>query len=661
MIIAFLAYYASAGFPMWRGAGGLARGFDVFAACRDALVRTTTEVHMKKLGFLVVLALTLAGLGRAEDLRYRWNLNDLYAAPAAWDADTKQLSADMAQVKACQGQLGSGADGLKQCLDLYFAAAKRLYRLFVYASLRRDDDTSDPAGTERMQRAGVVRGQFSEATAFIRPELLELGAERLQTLLHGSASLAMYRHFLDDIERAASHTLNQDGESLIAAFSLISDTAQATDTLFRNAELTRPTVKLSDGTEARLDDSGYETYRQVENRNDRKLVFDEFWAAQKHFEGTLGMLLYKSMQKDQVEARVRHYPDSLSAKLDDQRIPAAVYQTLIEQVNIGLPTLHRYLRLRGRLLGIADLHYYDIYPPLVHSPASYTPEVAQQLTLEAVKPLGEAYVREMRSAFDSRWVDFYPRPHKSSGGYMAGFAYDVHPYLLLNHDNTYQSASTFAHEFGHAMHTRLANAAQPFVYAAYPIFIAEIASTCNEQLLLDHMLKVAKTDDERILYLGSALESLRGTFFRQAMFAEFERDAHAVVDRGEPLSGAKFTQLYATILRRYHGDAQGVMKIDDLYTVEWSFIPHFYNSFYVFQYATSVAASSLFADAILQKQPGAQERYLQLLRAGGSDYPYELVKRAGVDLATAAPYQSLVSRMNSIMDQIDAIVAKRKR
>jgi oligoendopeptidase F len=615
---------------------------------------------MMKLRFLAVFAVTLAGLGHAEDLRYRWNLNDLYASPAAWDADTKQLTADMAQVNACQGQLGSGADRLQKCLDLYFVATKRLYRLFVYANLRRDDDTSDPAGTERSQRAGVLRGQFSEATAFVRPELLELGTERLQTLLHDSPGLAMYRHFLDDIERAASHTLDKEGESLIAAFSLISDTAQATQTLFSNAELTRPTVKLSDGTEALLDDSGYETYRQVENRNDRKLVFDEFWAAQKHFEGTLGMLLYKSMQKDQVEARVRHYPDSLSAKLDDHRIPAAVYQTLIEQVNLGLPTLHRYMRLRGRLLGIADLRYYDLYPPLVHSPASYTPEVSERLTLEAVKPLGDAYVREMRSAFDDRWVDFYPRPHKASGGYMAGYAYDVHPYLLLNHDNTYQSASTFAHEFGHAMHTRLTDAAQPFVYSAYPIFIAEIASTCNEQLLLDHMLKVAKTDDERILYLGSALESLRGTFFRQAMFAEFERDAHAMVDRGEPLSGAKFTQLYGTILKRYHGDAQGVMKIDDLYTVEWSFIPHFYNSFYVFQYATSVAASSLFADAILQKKPGAQERYLELLRAGGSDYPYELVKRAGVDLATAAPYQSLVSRMNRIMDQIDAIEAKRK-
>ena len=413
----------------------------------------------------------------------------------------------------------------------------------------------------------------------------------------------------------------------------------------------RATIKLPDGTEARLDDSGYEQYRQVESRDVRKLVFDEFWGAQKKFEETLGTTLYKAMQRDWVNASVRHYPDSLSAKLDDDKVLVAVYQTLIEQVNSGLPTLHRYLRLRARLLGIPDLHYYDLYSPLVHSDRKYSPEVAEALTIKAVEPLGENYVREMREAFGHRWVDFYPRPHKTSGGYMMGAAYDVHPYLLLNHDDSYESVSTFAHEFGHAMHTRLADEAQPFVNSKYSIFVAEIASTCNEELLLEHMLKVAKSDDERIFYLGSALENLRGTFFRQAMFAEFEHDAHQIVDHGEPLSGAGLTKLYGDLLKRYYGDAQGVVKIDDLYAVEWSF--------YVYQYATSVAASSLFADAIVQKKSGAKERYLELLRAGNSDYPYELVKKAGVDLATPAPYQSLLARMNRIMDQIEALTAKR--
>ena len=261
----------------------------------------------------------------------------------------------------------------------------------------------------------------------------------------------------------------------------------------------------------------------------------------------------------------------------------------------------------------------------------------------------------MKRGFENRWMDAYPRPRKLSGAHMAGSAYDVHPYVLMNFNDDYESVTTVAHEWGHAMHTVLANQAQPFTTADYPIFIAEIASTFNEALLLNHMLEIAKTDDERLLYLGSALENLRGTFFRQAMFAEFERDVHARVDKGESLTGEQLTKLYGDILRRYHGDAQGVVKIDDVDAIEWAYIPHFYNAFYVFQYATSIAASSLFADRVIAGEPGARERYLGLLRAGGSGYPYELVRKAGVDLASPAPYRSIAARMDRIMDEIEAI------
>jgi len=614
---------------------------------------------MRRIFGILLLGLTFHGPAWADDGQYRWNLADLYSSPSAWDADAKELSDEIGSLQACQGQLGDSATRLKACLDLNFEATKRFYRLFAFALLRRDQDTSDTGGNELLQRAGVLRSRLNQGTAFLQPELLALGPKQVQTLLSEEPALAIYGHYLDNVERASSHTLTKEGEGVIAAFGLIDNTADSVYTIFTNAEMPRAMIKLPDGTEARLDDSGYEQYRQVESRDVRKLVFDEFWGAQKKFEETLGTTLYKAMQRDWVNASVRHYPDSLSAKLDDDKVPVAVYQTLIEQVNSGLPTLHRYLRLRARLLGIPDLHYYDLYSPLVHSDRKYSPEVAEALTLKAVEPLGEVYVHEMREAFGHRWVDFYPRPHKTSGGYMMGAAYNVHPYLLLNHDDSYESVSTFAHEFGHAMHTRLADEAQPFVNSKYSIFVAEIASTCNEELLLEHMLKVSKSDDERIFYLGSALENLRGTFFRQAMFAEFERDTHQIVDRGEPLSGAALTRLYGDLLKRYYGDPEGVVKIDDLYAVEWSFIPHFYNAFYVYQYATSVAASSLFADAIVQRKSGARERYLELLRAGNSDYPYELVKKAGVDLATPAPYQSLLARMNRIMDQIEALTAKR--
>jgi oligoendopeptidase F len=257
-------------------------------------------------------------------------------------------------------------------------------------------------------------------------------------------------------------------------------------------------------------------------------------------------------------------------------------------------------------------------------------------------------------------MDLYPRPRKQSGAHVAGAAYDVHPYVLMNFNDDYESVTTLAHEWGHAMHSYLANRAQPFVTARYATFIAEIASTFNEELLLDRMLKTANSRDERLFYLGNALEQLRGTFFRQAMFAEFERNVHARVDRGEALTGESLTNAYCDILKRYHGAAQGVVAIDEPYCVEWAYIPHFYNGFYVYQYATSIAASSLFAQKVGGGEPGALERYLDLLRAGGSDYPYDMVRKAGVDLATPAPYQALVARMNAIMDEIEAILAQRK-
>jgi oligoendopeptidase F len=266
----------------------------------------------------------------------------------------------------------------------------------------------------------------------------------------------------------------------------------------------------------------------------------------------------------------------------------------------------------------------------------------------------------MKKGLADRWMDVYPRPKKLSGAHMAGDAYDVHPFLLINYNDNYESVSTIAHEWGHAMHTYLSNKAQPFPTSSYATFVAEIASTTNEALLLDYALKTAKTDDERLLYLGSALEQLRGTFFRQAMFGEFEQKTHELVDKGEPLSGEALSKIYGDILRRYHGDAQGVVKIDDLYTVEWAYIPHFYNAFYVFQYATSISAGSLFAEDILANKPGAREKYLKLISSGGSDYPYELVKTAGVDLATRAPYDAVSKRMNRIMDDMEAILAKRR-
>lgn len=595
----------------------------------------------------------------ADSEANQWNLKDIYASQGDWDQDATRLEQDLQTMASCSGQLGKSASRLKTCLDRQSDAVKRYYRLSGYASQFHDEDTGTTAGLDLKQRADILGNKLQSATSFMNPEILKLGATRVNALVKQDKGLAVYQHMLDDIVRVAPHTLDKKGEELIANFGMATEAAQGVYNVLANADMPWPKVKLSDGTEVAIDQSAYSKYRSSNNREDRKLVFDAFWGKWKQFERTYGVTFYEQLKKDAVMAKVRNYPDSLTQALDGNKLPRAVYDTLVDQANANLPTLHRYFKLRAKMLGVSDMRYYDIYPPLVSSKLTYSIEQSVPLMLAGMKPLGDDYVAAMAKGTQSRWMDVFPRPRKRSGAYMNGSIYDVHPYLLLNHNDDYESLSTLAHEWGHAMHSYLASKTQAFVNSEYPTFTAEIASTTNEVLMLDHMLKIAKSDEERLLYLGSALENMRGTFFRQAMFADFERTVHAKVDKGESLTGEGITKIYGDILKRYHGDKDGVVKIDDLYTVEWAFIPHFYNRFYVFQYATSITAGNMFASEILKGTPGARERYLNILKAGGSRYPYELVKEAGVDLASSAPYQAIAARMDGIMDQIEAIRAKK--
>jgi oligoendopeptidase F len=596
----------------------------------------------------------------AQSQADRWNLGDLYSSVAAWDADAARLDARMSELARCKDHLGDNVAVFKRCMDLRADMARRFARMTVYASELLAGDTGAASSLELTQKGDVLQSRLDDADSFVRPEVLRIGDKKVAAFLAQDASLKIYRHPLDEILRAAPHTLDAAGESIVAKFGLLTHGSGTIHSTLTNADIPWPRVKLSSGEDVVLDATAYEKYRESPNRADRKLVMDAFFAVYKTYERSMGLLLYSQLKEDMVYSKVRSYPDSVTRAIDQDHLPIAVMDTLIAQANANLPTLHRYFKLRAKMLNVPQMAYYDIYPPLVHSDIKFPLARAKQLTLEAVAPLGPEYVAGMKKGFESRWMDAYPRPRKQSGAHMAGEAYDVHPLVLMNYNEDYESVTTLAHEWGHAMHSVLANGSQPFVTANYPTFIAEIASTLDEELLLQHVLKVAKSDDERLLYLGSALEGLRGTFYRQAMFGEFERNIHARVDGGESLTGESLSRTYCEILKRYHGAKEGVVMIDDDYCVEWAYIPHFYNSFYVYQYATSISAASLFAQKITAKEPGARERYLELLRAGGADFPYDLVKKAGVDLATPAPYQSIVARMNSIMDEIDAIVAKRR-
>ena len=613
----------------------------------------------KKTLIASLLAFAMSASFAAESENDRWNLSHIYADAQAWQADITKLDQQIKDYESCKGKLGQSAARFKACLDTFSDMQKRLYRIYSYASQLHDEDTGDAKAMDMSQRADLLNSRMQEATAFMSPEILKMGQARTNQMLAQEKTLGIYRHMLAQILRAAPHTLSAQGEELLATLGATANTASATYSILSDSEMPWPKVKLADGSEVTIDQSAYTKYRAENKREDRQKVFESFWGKWREFERTFGVTFYEMLKKDSVYAKVRRYPDSLTHALDSNKLPVAVYDTLIAQTNANLPTLHRYFKLRGKMLGVSELRYFDIYPDLVKSNQTYSIELAKQLTLASVKPLGKEYVEGMQKGLQDRWMDVYPKPRKRSGAYMNGSVYDVHPFVLMNYNSDYESVSTLAHEWGHAMHSWLANRSQPFITAEYPIFTAEIASTTNEGLLLDHMLKNAKNDDERLLYLGSALENYRGTYFRQAMFADFERTVHAKVDKGESLTGEQLSKMYLELLRRYHGEKEGVMKIDDLYGIEWAYIPHFYNRFYVFQYATSIAAGSMFSDEILQGKPGATERYLNILRAGGSAYPYELVKQAGVDLAQPAPYQAVFKRMNRIMDEMETILAKR--
>ena len=416
-----------------------------------------------------------------------------------------------------------------------------------------------------------------------------------------------------------------------------------------------PTVTLSTGESVRLDDQAFVLNRAAPNRADRKLVFDSFWGEYGKFQGTVGANYAAHLKDDVFRSKARRYPSALARTLSANAIPESVYRTLVAETNQGLPQLHRYFELRRRLLKLPDIGYWDSYVPLVTRESRLTLQQMRATVLKAVEPLGPDYVRTLAKATASRWIDPYPRPGKASGAYMnPGAAYDVHPYLLMNLGGDYESMSTYAHEWGHAMHTLLANAAQPYDKAQYTIFTAEIPSTCNEQLLAHYMIANAQTKQDKLYYLGMLLELIRGTYFRQVMLAEFELAVHDRAQAGEGLSGERFSQIFLEIVRRYHGDK---VIVPSTYGSEWAYVPHFYNSFYLYQYATCIAAASYFAGSVLQGGVAERETYLGVLRAGGSDHPVAVIRRAGLDMTSPTPYRAIIKVFADTLDQCDALLA----
>ena len=590
--------------------------------------------------------------------KYTWNLAEIFPDVAAWRAAKALVQAEVPHIATFAGRLGSSPQVLADALDLRARLDKDLTRLYVYASMTGDEDTrlSEPQGMQ--QEMQQLHAEFSAHASYMQPEILRIGGPAIEGFIAAEPRLATHAFPLRDVIRRAAHTLTDAEEKILADAQPLAGSAPNIYGILTNADFPYPTITISDGRAVRLDQAGYAELRTLPNRADRELAMSTFFKALGGFRRTFGTTMNSSIQRALFYSKARKYASTLEASLDHYNIPLSVYMRLIEGVHRHLPTFHRYLRLRKRMLGISDdLHYYDLYAPLVASvDLRYSPDEAQRHVVTAMHPLGTDYVSVLNRAFAERWLDWYPAEGKRSGAYSNGGAFDVHPYILLNYLGQYNDVSTLAHELGHTMHSYYSNRTQPYATADYSTFVAEVASTFNEALLIDYMLKQIKDKPTRLSLLGSYLENIKATVFRQTQFAEFELRMHERGLKSEPITGDALATMYFDITTGYYGHDQKLVVVDDYVANEWSYIPHFYHDFYVFQYATSFTAAEALAARVIAGNADATARYLTFLGSGSSKYPIDLLKDAGVDMTTDEPLDQTMQTMNRVMDEMDEIL-----
>ncbi len=594
------------------------------------------------------------------DGRYRWDLTEICRDDAAWKVEAEALKGDFPLLDRYVGKLGDGPAPLLECLDLLSRIGKEYARLYCYASMRSDEDTRDSACLGMEQEMSQAGSDLAARTAFVQPEILRIGRETIEQWIAGEPRLEVYRHNLDDVLRRRDHTGTEGEEKILATAGLIADGPNSIYSIFSNTDFPFPDTTFSNGTTVRLDKSAFSLHRATANREDRKRVFSSYFGKLGEYRRSFGAQLAAEVKKNIFFARSRRYASCLERALDGNNIPPAVYHGLVENVHAHIDTFHRYLRLRKRLLGVEELHYFDLYAPVVAElDVEYSYDEACDHIIASLAPLGDAYVRVSRKALTERWVDVFPTEGKRSGAYSNGAVYDVHPFILLNYNGKYDDVSTLAHELGHTMHSHLTNTTQPYATSEYSIFVAEVASTFNEALLLEQMLKAITDDSTRLSLLGHYLDGIRGTVFRQTQFAEFELRIHELAERGEALTGDSLGALYDQINKTYYGHDRGVCVIDPEIRDEWAHIPHFFYNFYVFQYATSYTASAAFSEMVLAGDREMTRRYLDLLSAGGSDYPVALLKKAGIDMTRSLPFELTMQKMNRVMDEMERILDRR--
>jgi oligoendopeptidase F len=586
-----------------------------------------------------------------------WDLESIFATDQLWEENFTYISQQLPKLAALQGSLGQTAQALNQALRLRDQLAEVLERLAVYATMRFHEDTTRTQYQAQADRAMTLFAEFSMATAFFVPEILAIPPERLENYFIQEPELALFRHQIDDILRARPHVRSAEVQQVLAGFMELAQAPDRTFEMIDNADLPpfMPVIADEEGNEVQLSDGNYMVFMRSVNREVRRASFEGLHGTFQKLQNTLATNLGNQVKKNLIYARAERYESALAAALDGNNIPTTVYTNLVETVKAQLPVLHRYLALRQKILKLEDgQHIYDLYAPLVSEAKVEVPfDEARDRVVQAMGPLGVEYTTNLDRGMRSRWIDVLQNQGKRSGAYSSG-AFGTHPFVLLNYQSQLDDMFTLAHEMGHSMHSFFSRASQPYQYADYTIFLAEIASTLNEALLTHYLLATTTEKTVRAYIINHYLDGFRATLFRQTMFADFELQIHQQAEAGASLTPELICDIYKTINDRYYGD--GGVVVDDLVAWEWSRIPHFYSSFYVYQYATGIAASSALARQIINEGQPAVDRYLRLLRSGSSRYSIDLLRDAGVDMTTPAPVEAAIGEFGRYVSEMEALV-----
>lgn len=584
-----------------------------------------------------------------------WKLEDIFETDQAWDEELAQLQKDIPQIAEFQGKLSDSADSLYNMLQLQDKLSQRLGKLYTYAHMRYDEDTTNSWYQSLNAKAENVLTQASSEMSFVVPEILAMEEGKVEAFLKENQGLQAYKKTLDEITRQRPHVLSQKEEALLAEASEPMSSASQTFGMLNNADLTFPRIKNESGEEVELTHGRYISFLESKDQRVREEAFKAMYGKYGEFKNTFASTLNGNVKKDNFYAKVRNYNSAREAALDNNNIPEQVYDNLVEAVNEKLPLLHRYAALRKKVMKLDELHMYDLFTPLVQDVDMEIPyEKAQKVVLEGLEPLGEEYLNIVKEGYENRWIDVEENKGKRSGAYSSG-AYGTNPYILLNWQDNVNNMFTLAHELGHSVHSYYTRKNQPYRYGNYSIFVAEVASTCNEALLNDHLLKTTEDEKEKLYLLNHFLEGFRGTVFRQTMFAEFEHDIHVRMQNGEALTAERLTELYYELNRKYFGDA---VVSDEEIGLEWARIPHFYYNYYVYQYATGYSAATALANKILAKEDGSVDRYLNFLKAGSSDYPIEVLKQAGVDMTSKQPILDALDVFEEKLNEMEELLSQ---